>query len=69
MKNVKTTSIIVGLSIMVLFFSIGAFNMSQAEAQVTITCPTGDRQICWSDSTIPAIVYKGGEPRKVEIQN
>lgn len=69
MKKVKTNSIILGLLIMMLFFFIGTFNMSQADAQVTITCPTGDRQICWSDSTIPAIVYKGGEPRKVEIQN
>lgn len=38
------------------------------KAQITIECPTGDRQICWSDSTTGSIVYKGGGPRTVIIK-
>lgn len=39
-----------------------------SNAQVTIECPTGDRQICWSDSTTGSVVYKGGGPRTVIIK-
>ncbi len=64
MKKIRNRSY-ASLFFVFLFFVL--FNQ-YSHAQVTIECPTGDRQICWSDSTTGSVVYKGGGPRTVIIK-